>query len=48
MNVYSGHKIDPLHIRENDIYLENIAHALSLICRGNGLLLSGPTFSQLC
>lgn len=36
MNVYSGHKVDPLHIKEEDIYLEDIAHALSLICRGNG------------
>ena len=36
MNVFSGHRIDPLHIKEDDIYLENIAHALSLICRGNG------------
>lgn len=36
MNVYSGHKVDPLHIKEKDIYLEDIAHALSLICRGNG------------
>ena len=36
MNVFSGHRIDPLHIKEDDIYLEDIAHALSLICRGNG------------
>lgn len=36
MNVYSGHKVDPLHIKEEDIYLEDIAHALSLISRGNG------------
>lgn len=36
MNVFSGHRIDPLHIREEDIYLEDIAHALSLLCRGNG------------
>lgn len=36
MNVFSGHRIDPLHIKEDDIYLEDIAHALSLLCRGNG------------
>ena len=36
MNVFSGHRIDPLHIKEEDIYLEDIAHALSLLCRGNG------------
>ena len=36
MNVFSGHRIDPLHIKEDDIHLEDIAHALSLICRGNG------------
>lgn len=38
MNVYSGHKVDPLHIKKEDIYLEDIAHALSLLCRGNGLM----------
>lgn len=51
MNVFSGHRIDPLHIREEDIYLEDIAHALSLLCRGNGhikvFLLCGSAFSQL-
>ena len=31
MNVFSGHRIDPLHIKEDDIHLEDIAHALSLI-----------------
>ena len=36
MNLFSGHRIDPLHIKEDEIYLEDIAHALSLICRGNG------------
>lgn len=36
MNVFSGHRIDPLHIKKDDIYLEDIAHALSLLCRGNG------------
>lgn len=36
MNVFSGHRIDPLHIKEENIYLEDIAHALSLLCRGNG------------
>lgn len=36
MNVFSGHRIDPLYIKEDDIHLEDIAHALSLICRGNG------------
>ena len=36
MNVYSGHQVDPLHIKEEDIYLEDIAHALSLLCRENG------------
>lgn len=36
MSVFSGHRIDPLHMKEDDIRLEDIAHALSLICRGNG------------
>ncbi len=36
MNTYSGRKFDPMKITAEDIYLEDIAHALSLVCRGGG------------
>lgn len=30
MNTYSGRKFDPMKIAPEDVYLEDIAHALSL------------------
>ena len=36
MNTYSGRKFDPMKIASEDVYLEDIAHALSLVCRGGG------------
>ena len=36
MNTYSGRKFDPMKIAPEDVYLEDIAHALSLVCRGGG------------
>lgn len=36
MNTYSGKRIDPLHLREEDIKQEDIAHSLSLLSRGGG------------
>lgn len=36
MNTYSGRKFDPMMITPDDVYLEDIAHALSLVCRGGG------------
>ena len=36
MNTYSGRKFDPMKIAPEDVYLEDIAHALSLLCRGGG------------
>ena len=38
MNTYSGRKFDPMKIAPEDVYLEDIAHALSLVCRGGGPL----------
>lgn len=32
MNTYSGRKFDPMKIAPEDVYLEDIAHALSLVC----------------
>ena len=36
MTTFKGRKFDPMKISEEDICIEDIAHALSLICRGNG------------
>lgn len=36
MNMFSGKRIDPMKITAKDICLEDIAHALSLLCRGGG------------
>ncbi|HOO79334.1 MAG TPA: phosphohydrolase [Lachnospiraceae bacterium] len=36
MKTYTGRKVNPLEPKANDICLDDIAHALSLICRGNG------------
>lgn len=36
MNTYSNKQFNPLKIDEADICLEDISHALSLLCRGGG------------
>lgn len=36
MNTFSGKKFDPMEICPDDIRLDDIAHALSLLCRGGG------------
>lgn len=36
MNTYSGRRFEPLHIEKEDVCPEDIAHALSLLCRGGG------------
>lgn len=38
MNTYLGRKFDPMEIRPEDIQIEDIAHALSMLCRGGGHL----------
>ena len=32
LKTYMGNKVDPLSVKAEDITLEDIAHALSLIC----------------
>ena len=38
MNTWTGRQFDPLHMQPSDVSLEDIAHALSLLCRGGGQL----------
>lgn len=38
MNTFSGKKFDPMKMIPEDVDLEDIAHALSLLCRGGGHL----------
>ena len=38
MTTYSGSKFDPMQMTPGDVYIEDIAHALSLLCRGGGQL----------
>lgn len=38
MTTYSGRRLDPLAITPEDICLQDIAHALSQLCRGGGHL----------
>lgn len=48
MITYSGRKIDPLHMTTDDICLVDIAHALSLLCRGGGHLKYFYSVGQHC
>ena len=36
MNTYTGHIFDPMHMTIEDVDTKDIAHALSLLCRGGG------------
>jgi len=36
METFTGRKVNPLELKEEDICIEDIAHSLSLICRYNG------------
>ena len=36
MNTYTGKKFDPLQMKPEDVDMVDIAHALSLLCRGGG------------
>lgn len=38
MNTYTGKQFDPMKIKPENICIEDIAHALSLLCRGGGHL----------
>lgn len=48
MITFTGKKFDPLYMKENDVSLMDIAHALSLICRGGGHIKHFYTVAQHC
>ena len=48
ITTYTGRHFDPLHPEEALICIEDIAHALSLICRGNGHVKSFFSVGQHC
>ncbi len=48
LKTYMGNKVDPLSVKAEDITLEDIAHALSLMCRGNGQVVHFYSVGQHC
>lgn len=46
MNTFTGKKFDPLNMTTEDVSLMDIAHALSLMCRGGGHLKHFYSVSQ--
>ena len=48
MKTYLGNRLNPLHPKEEDINIEDIAHALSYICRGNGQVTHFYSVAQHC
>ena len=52
MNTFTGRIFDPLKMTKQDVCVEDIAHALSLVCRGGGhipiFLFGGTAFNELC
>ena len=48
LKTYMGYKVDPLDPKPETITLRDIAHALSLICRGNGQCTHFYSVAQHC
>ena len=48
LKTYMGKRVDPLQVTAEDITLEDIAHALSLVCRGNGQVKHFYSVGQHC
>lgn len=48
MNTYSGREISPLAMTRADVSLDDIAHALSLMCRGGGHVRYFYSVAQHC
>lgn len=38
MHTFTGKKVNPMKLEQNAIDIDDIAHALSLLCRGGGHL----------
>ncbi len=48
MKTYSGLRLDPFDPKPEEIRIEDIAHALSLLCRGNGQVTHFYSVAQHC
>ncbi len=48
ITTYTGARFDPTRPRAEDIHIADIAHALSLICRGNGHVKTFFSVGQHC
>ncbi len=48
MTTFTGKKFDPMYMKEQDVSLMDIAHALSLICRGGGHIKHFYSVAQHC
>ncbi len=48
ITTYTGLHVDPLHPNAPDFKIEDIAHALSMICRGNGHVKTFLSVGQHC
>ena len=48
MNAFSGRRFDPIKMTSDDVCLTDIAHALSLLCRGGGHLRYFYSVAQHC
>lgn len=48
MKTYLGNRLNPLKPEAEDIKIEDVAHALSLLCRGNGQVTHFYSVGQHC
>lgn len=48
ITTYTGIQFDPLHPDPETIRIQDIAHALSLLCRGNGHVKTFYSVGQHC